>query len=279
MTQTSSTRSLRTISAGRPISSSLSDMAEAFRKPRLWVFLGLRDFTMTYDRAQFGLVWSLIQPTVWIIAVYFFLGPAFSDSDRNYALYLSVGVALYFYLSTVVGGGSGLFLRFKGIVTNVRAPLFALPLRHAFSTSSQLMLHLSIPAVVFTWTNETLSWTMLLALPALAMIMLAAAFVAAGMGVIGARFGDFQFIITAAMRVLIFVTPIFWYPEDREGTVRAVAVTYNPFAHLIDIVRSPLMGKPPSTETLIGASLTLFLAVSFGTVLFALGRRNIIRWI
>ena len=258
---------------------SAADCIAALKHPRLWVFLGWRDFTTTYDRARLGMIWAFAQPVVWILAVYLFLGPAFSDGARNYLLYASLGVVLYFFLSTVIAGGSGLFLKHKGIITNVPMPLFVLPLRHACSTSAQLLLHLCIPIAVIIATDVPLSWTMLLAIPALFVIAFAAAFVSAGMGVIGAWFGDFQFIVTAVMRVLMFVTPIFWYPEDRSGAIRAIAVTYNPLAHLIDLVRSPMMGQLPSQQTLVGASITIGASLLIGWLLFAFGRRQIIRWI
>ncbi|WP_188453113.1 ABC transporter permease [Glycocaulis albus] len=258
---------------------SMRDIATAFSRPRLWVFLGWRDFTVSFDRSHAGLVWSLVQPAVWISAVYIFLGPALADEGRNYLLYLSLGVALFFYLSTVIAGGSSVFLKNKGIIQNVPMPLFVLPLRHAASAASQLALHLLIPACVFLATSATFSWTMLLALPALALIVFSAAFVSAGMGLIGARFGDFQFVVTALMRVMMFVTPIFWYPQDREGAVRAIAATYNPLAHLIDIVRTPLMGELPSLQNIVGAGLTIGLSILVGGAIFVFGRRNIIRWI
>jgi ABC-type polysaccharide/polyol phosphate export permease len=47
----------------------------------------------------------------------------------------------------------------------------------------------------------------------------------------------------------MFVTPIFFTPEQLGGRMTKYFVAANPLFHYVDVVRSPLLGKLPSRLT------------------------------
>src|SRR5699024_2355199 len=62
---------------------------------------------------------------------------------------------------------------------------------------------------------------------------------------IGARFPDIHELVGNLLRVLVFLTPILWYPEQMpSGSVRGSLARLNPFFHLLEIVRAPILGEP-----------------------------------
>ena len=54
------------------------------------------------------------------------------------------------------------------------------------------------------------------------------------------RYRDIPQVIANVIQVIFFVTPIFWSPETLPN--RPAFVVFNPFYHLIEIVRAPLLG-------------------------------------
>jgi ABC-type polysaccharide/polyol phosphate export permease len=60
------------------------------------------------------------------------------------------------------------------------------------------------------------------------------------LGLIGARFRDMPLVVATAMQVLMFMTPVFWRPEQL--TSREYVLHGNPFYYLIDSIRGPLLG-------------------------------------
>ncbi len=52
---------------------------------------------------------------------------------------------------------------------------------------------------------------------------------------------------------MFFITPVIWKMEMLPG--RALLLDLNPFYYLVEIVRSPLMGNPPSLQVILGAVL------------------------
>ena len=67
--------------------------------------------------------------------------------------------------------------------------------------------------------------------------------------VLSTRYRDVPQIIANIIQVLFFLTPIFWSPESLPQ--RPVFVHFNPFFHLIELVRAPLLGASVSAETWI----------------------------
>jgi ABC-type polysaccharide/polyol phosphate export permease len=56
----------------------------------------------------------------------------------------------------------------------------------------------------------------------------------------------------------MFITPIFWPPDTLKGTEHLVFVDFNPFYHVISVVREPLLGQVPSIANYLSVlSLTI----------------------
>jgi lipopolysaccharide transport system permease protein len=82
-------------------------------------------------------------------------------------------------------------------------------------------------------------------------------------GVLAARFRDVHMMLSSSMTVVFWLTPIVFYPE-MYGNHRWIT-DFNPLAHLIEIVRAPLLGQAPSAEPWL---FTIGMAVVGWTVAF-----------
>ena len=66
------------------------------------------------------------------------------------------------------------------------------------------------------------------------------------LAVICTRFRDFTQIVQNSMQVLFYVTPIIWNKNMLPEKFGTELLDYNPFYHLLNIVREPLLGNIPS---------------------------------
>jgi ABC-type polysaccharide/polyol phosphate export permease len=87
-----------------------------------------------------------------------------------------------------------------------------------------------------------------------------------------------QQLITSLIQISMFVTPIFWPPENLQGAARFVFVDFNPLYHLIDIVRSPLLGRLPAAESYIAMVALTVVGWWLTYLLFSYFRRRIAYW-
>ena len=117
----------------------------------------------------------------------------------------------------------------------------------------------------------------LLALPGLLLVLLNGALMSLCIGMVSARFRDIPQLIGSFVQIAFFVTPIFWTPDLLKG--RTFALDFNPFYHLLEIVRGPMLGTVPSSENYLAVALiTLVNAVVAGT-LFIRFRARISYWV
>ena len=90
----------------------------------------------------------------------------------------------------------------------------------------------------------------LLAVPGLLLVLLNGAAVTLLIGMVSARFRDIPQLINSIVQIVFFVTPIMWKPELLR--TRSYIAEFNPFYHLVEIVRAPLLGQMPSCQHLSG---------------------------
>jgi ABC-type polysaccharide/polyol phosphate export permease len=100
------------------------------------------------------------------------------------------------------------------------------------------------------------------------------------LGILGARYPDLVEMLSSAMRLMFFVTPILWVPgEGTKGTLFNAVLYFNPFYYLIEVIRGPLVyGKMPYFEiTVVGVALMVcWLAAS---LLYARTKSVIALWL
>jgi lipopolysaccharide transport system permease protein len=77
--------------------------------------------------------------------------------------------------------------------------------------------------------------------------MINALWIAMVAGLLSARFRDLPQIIAAIMQIAFYVTPIIFRPVAL--TRFSLIVRLNPLAHLIELVRAPLIGEWPTPIT------------------------------
>jgi ABC-2 type transport system permease protein/lipopolysaccharide transport system permease protein len=92
-----------------------------------------------------------------------------------------------------------------------------------------------------------------------------------------ARFRDIPRIVASLAQIVFLITPIIWTP-DALGP-RAYLAYVNPFFHLIEIVRAPLLGLLPSAQTVV-VTLAITAINLLATALFFIRYRSrIAYWI
>jgi ABC-2 type transport system permease protein/lipopolysaccharide transport system permease protein len=96
-------------------------------------------------------------------------------------------------------------------------------------------------------------------------------------GMVSARFRDIPQVINSVVQILFFLTPVFWKPESLKG--HAYVTEYNPFFHLLEVVRAPLLGGFPAAENYVAALLITLANVGVSIYLFTRFRGRIAYWI
>jgi ABC-type polysaccharide/polyol phosphate export permease len=118
--------------------------------------------------------------------------------------------------------------------------------------------HFVLYVLVMLGTLHSPGWVVVLAVPALVLLTANGVWMSLLIGIMCLRRRDLIPATSSAMQILMFVTPVFW-PRDLLGPHLAYASDFNPFYHLVRIVRDPLLGAIPPLASWLWVVGTLIL--------------------
>ena len=219
--------------------------------------LTVSQFKLKDQSSFFGFLWSFLHPVLMLAVLYAFFsfGPG-SDID-HYAIYLLLGLVLYTHFANSTSLGMRVLRSMRELTTDAVFPKELLVFSALFCTSVELFLSVGICLVLALITGVGLT-PMLLWLP---VILLAALLLVTWVSLLLATVfpfaWDVEHIYHVVLRVLFFVTPIF-YAEDflGDGVARRV-VAFNPLAYVVGALRDVVIDGVSPSPWQLGAFLLL----------------------
>ncbi|WP_421788228.1 ABC transporter permease [Hyphobacterium sp.] len=252
------------------------DIAQGALKFELWTSLAQDDLRQRYRRTVFGLAWLTFSYLVFITAKIFIFGALNPAPLAWFAAYVTVGFLVWQLLNSFVVDGCTSLINSETWVKGVQLPYSTYFYESIWRDIIIFAYSAVVAAVVLVLTGHLPGWAALSVPPALVLIVVNGLFVHMLLGVICLRYRDIAQIAQTAMRVLFFLTPLVWTPEQ-VGPIAAFLV-WNPFTYLIDIVRAPLIdGQIPALSWIVSLGLTAALGAVAFTV-FAFFRNRLAVW-
>lgn len=241
------------------------DIAAALRKYHLAATMARQDISTRYKRSRIGAFWITIGMAISIGCVGLIFGQLFKIPVREFLPYFATGSILWGFISSCLNGGSGVFVSSSGIILQVRMPLFVHVLRLMQKEAIIFAHNIAILPVMFMVFPYPFGWGVLLAVPGFLLLVVNLGWMVLVLGTVCARFRDIAQIVQNAVGVLYFVTPIMWNPALMPERAGDLMLSLNPFYHLVNIVRAPLLG-----EFAPALNWTVATAMALGGWLFAL---------
>ena len=244
----------RALASGSPLAAALSDLIEGFHRRHLWGRLGWQDIRRRYRRSVLGPFWLTLSMGLTVALLGTLYGRLF-EVGGDYVPYLTLGFVVWGLVNGLITDGCGAFVKAHVIIQQVRLPLSVHVYRVVWSNLIVFFHNASIFIVVAIVFSIWSGWAGLLAFAGLIAICLNGVWAGLLLGMFSARFRDVPPIVASIVRIVFFVTPIIWMPELLPG--RAVLLDFNPFYHVLEVVRAPLLGQVPSGATwLVVAGIT-----------------------
>ena len=234
----------------------LFDLVQGARARHLWHLLGWQDIRQRYRRSVLGPFWLTLSMGALVGALGTLYGMLFKVEIAVYVPHLALGFIVWALISGVITDGCGVFINAERIIKQVGLPLsvhvYRLLWRNLLILFHNAAVFVVVAAIFGVWPG----WSGLLALPGLLLLCLNGLWAVLLFGIVSARFRDVPPIVASIVRICFFVTPIIWMPELVPQ--RAMVLEFNPFYHLVEVVRAPLLGKVPGLGSWIAVvSMTI----------------------
>jgi ABC-2 type transport system permease protein len=195
-----------------------------------------------------GPLWISISMGVIATAMGILYGALFGEPVQTFLPYVATGLLIWNFVNGCILEGSEVFIANEGLIKFLPAPLSLHVYRLVWRQTLFFLHNLVIWGVLMIIFPQPLGWSLLLAIPAFAVLVLNGAWIAVLSGIVATRFRDIPPIIASLTQLLFFMTPIVWQYDTllRNPAVaeRARIAEINPVLHFVEIVRQPLLGQP-----------------------------------
>lgn len=253
------------------------DLKNGVKLHRIWRLLAAMDIRQRYRRSILGPFWITITMVIWILAI----GPLYSHllglGSRDFIPYLAMGIITWGLISGVILDGAGAFVTAENLVRSVKLP-YTVHILRVLQRNLIIFAHNLLAFVPFAiYLDYRPQWAWLLAIPGVALILVAALPIGFLLGTLSARYRDLQQMIASIVQLAFFMTPIFWKAELLKE--RSYLAEYNPFQIMLEGVRHPVVeGIPPGAVYLrIGVVIVILYVVA--APFFARYRRRLAFWV
>lgn len=223
------------------------DLREGAQRWRLWSKLGWHDIRKRYRRSVLGPFWLTLSMAVMVASLGLIYGTLFRLDLEDYLPFLAIGLATWNFVASFLNEGCTSFIDLEALIKNVRIPMSLHILRVLWRNliiyGHNAVIFVAVAMIFGVWPGGT----GLLAFAGLALLLVNAGWMMLLLGMVCTRFRDVPPIVSSVIQLLFFVTPVMWKPELLGD--RRYLMALNPFYHLLEVIRAPLLGQLPGWES------------------------------
>lgn len=253
------------------------DIAGGLSNAPLWSMIGWREIKQRYRRSIVGPFWVTLSMAFMVLALGIVYGVIFRIDLKSYLPFLCLGLIIWEFISKSILEGSMAFLLLEGLIKQIRLPLTT----HIAAVIWKNVVVLGHNAIIYVIVALVFGinpgWAIVYVVPGLLLVLLNLTWLVLVLALVCTRFRDVPQIVQTAVQMLFFVTPVFWSPTLMPQ--RTFIVHGNPFYHMIEVVRAPLLGHVPGLENWGFLVATLILGWIGTFWLFSKFRRRIAYWL
>lgn len=218
------------------------DFAASFRQTPLWSVLAVNDVLARYRGSVLGPFWITISTAAFVAGISFLYAGLMHVSTAKYVPWMATGVVVWNLINGMINEGSDAFMAGAAIIRQTAIPLPLFIWRVVFRNLLTFAHQIVIIFGVALWFGYLLKVNPILAALGLLLISINVAWIAFFSAILSARFRDVQQVIATVLQLLFFVTPVIWM-DNGAPTARGALLMFNPAAHMLNVVRNPLIGQ------------------------------------
>ncbi len=238
------------------------------------------DIKQSYRRSRLGQYWITIGMALQIATIAAVFSILFKLNIGEYLPFLATSLILWTYVSTSLVEGARTFIEAETMIRQVSIhPLtyvLRVQLRNLMIAGHNAIL---IPLALLLALKPVSASVVLFPL-GLLILSLNLVWMSSILALISARFRDFPPIVSAATVALFYVTPVMWLPNLLgDSQLAHFLLGLNPFYHLLQIVRQPVLGNYPTMENWIISSTMAIGGLLLAAKIISVFHRRIAYWV
>jgi len=262
-----------------PFSDALSDINASLKNSHIFLTIGWQDVATRYRRSRVGAFWLTINMLVMVTVLGTVFSTLFRSPASEFLPSIAVGIVIWGFISGIITEGCEAYSSVRESVLQVKMPLsihiFRVIVRNTIIFGHNFII---IP-LVFIFFMKPVDITALLSLLGVMLIIINTTWMVFFISIICTRYRDMTQVLQNVMQVLFYVTPIIWSSEMLPDRYEQSVLYWNPFYHLLTVVRAPLLGEYPTTLNWLIPVIMAIVGWFFAIMFFNIYRKRIPYWL
>ena len=205
--------------------------------------ISLQNLIVDYHHSKISYLWIPLSFMILVFAKGFFLGDILG-MDKNFILYLCIGVWVWNYISLAVTSyGDSLFNNHIILNMNINPHRIL----HILYFKLLITFFLNLVVLGMFLLFFTIQFNILAFLLGILTLIILVHQVGKLLSIISLYYRDITQLINSMMIVLFFLSPIFWYPQQLSAN-KLYLLQFNPVYHILNVFRDAIMKGTFNTQ-------------------------------
>lgn len=259
----------------------LSDFYRSTKVYGFWLYSAWLEILLNYRSTVLGPLWIVVSTAIFVFSVgTLYNRVVLSDGSNIYLAHLTVGITLWYLMIQSVVQSCSLFLVNRATLLDGVVTYTDLLLKLLTTNLIYLLHNTVVIAVVFAFLRLMPGFPALVLLLTVPLVLANLIWICVILAIFGARYADLEELVHSALRLIFFITPILWIPQQHtRGPVVDAILYLNPFYYFVEVIRKPLLyGTIPYFEISV---LLVMLPIGWlvASYLYARTRSSIALWL
>jgi ABC-type polysaccharide/polyol phosphate export permease len=236
------------------------DLAASLRNPEFWGLSSWLDIVVRNRQSRLGIFWLMSPSIVYIWGMGGFFASMMKRPLSEFAAYVAIGYLVFRVTSSVVTESTGAFAAAGSFILDGHIRLTDFVLRIIATSLFHFVVSLPVAALALAIYPDIHWMGLLLSIVTFPLVILNALWIGVLFSLVGARFPDLKHLVGNILTFVFLVTPIIWRADTMPpGSLRGSLMRFNPFYHMVELVRAPILGEAidPSTIPYLAAMTVL----------------------
>lgn len=262
---------------GGDLSAAAQDIIDGAKMAPLWVSMGWEQTVSRFRRTILGPFWLAANFIVIAFSMAYVFGGMAAGGAHSLLPKLMAGLLAWGILGAPISEAAGVFISAGPMMHAQRMPLsfhvYLLMFRATINFVAQLLALWLI--YLLLRIGALPAWPILLGLP---LVLITSFLLSLILAMPSTRFRDVNQLTGFGFQILFFVTPVFWDSSQMKPRYRFI-LDYNPFAHYVELIREPLLGRVPAMIHYEWTLCSILVLSVVAVALLALYRKRVIFWL
>lgn len=218
-------------------------LRELYEKRRFIFDLGLRDFKSSYFGSFLGLTWAFVEPIIYVLLLYVFIGKVAKyqpTTGSSYLPWLVCAMSVWTFFSTSLISGSRIFKKYSYLLKRWKFDMSLLPIANIISCSIVhfVFLLMTLILLMSSGIQPSFFWLQIFYyFFSLCILLVGLIWFTASLAVFAK---DIENILSLVIQVGFWVSPIFWSIETFPIQYHTL-IKLNPVYYIINGYRGSLL--------------------------------------